>query len=137
MLVRFTILINTAVTSITDPAELHSRPQPLVMEAVLDANNNLVPGANLTGAENACLSPDGRYIILLTGKYGLWGLLAYDTHTSKSCNVDTASLQKVTDFPYVVGRNALATRFDIGMMWGGDLLLIGTNEGAKLFRFAD
>lgn len=146
VLVRFDL--STAYTGTIDKAKntadamlgaaaQRSTPEPLVMEAVLDSNKNLVPGANFTGTKNACLSPDSRYILLLTGQYNQWGLTVYDTLTGKPCFADISTLQENTDFAYIYGRNALAKQFPTGMMWCGDLLLIGTDEGAKPFRFAD
>ncbi len=144
VLVRFDISITVPINAANNTADAmlgaaakRSPLEPLIMEAVLDANKNLVPGATFTGARNACLSPDGRYILLLTGEYNQWGLAVCDTRTNKPSFVDVSVLQENTDFACVVGKNALASKFDAGMMWCGDLLLIGTEEGAKPFRFAD
>lgn len=144
VLVRFDISITVPINAANNTADAmlgaaaqRSPLEPLIMEAVLDADKKLVPGATFTGARNACLSPDGRYILLLTGQYDQWGLTVCDTHTNKPSFVDVSVLQEHTDFACVVGRNTLASKFDAGMMWCGDLLLIGTEEGAKLFRFAD
>ena len=146
VLVRFDLSIaytgpinkaQNSVDAMLSASAQRSPLEPLIMEAVLDANKNLVPGANFTGARNACLSPDGRYILLLTGEYNQWGLAVCDTRTNKLSFVDVSVLQENTDFACVVGKNALASKFDAGMMWCGDLLLIGTSDGAQLFRFAD
>lgn len=128
---------NNTANAMLGAAAQRSPLEPLIMEAILDANKNLVPGATFTGARNACLSPDGRYILLLIGQHSQWGLTVCDTRTNKPSFVDVSVLQENTDFACVVGKNALASKFDAGMMWCGDLLLIGTEEGAKPFRFAD
>lgn len=127
---------NTADAMLGASAQ-RSVPNPVMAEAVLDADKNLVQGAGYAGAKNACLSPDGRYVLLLTGQSGLWGLTVCDTTTGKAVFADISALQEVADFAYVCGRNALAKQFNAGMMWCGDLLLIGTSDGAQLFCFAD
>lgn len=88
-------------------------------------------------AVNACFSPDGRFILTVTGDSVSWSLTVHDTATGAQCPVDVSALETRKAFAYLAGRNAMASSFPAGMMWCGDLLLLGTEDGAALFRFAD
>lgn len=91
----------------------------------------------LTSGVNAVISPDGRYYATLSGSHEAWSLQVTDSLSGQTCAVDASAVKQVADFAYVAGGNALAAKsFYPGMMWCGNTLVIGTNDGPALFSFA-
>lgn len=86
---------------------------------------------------NACISPDGRYYLTLSGDSVRWSLKAVDAATGETCPVDASALSHRLAFTYLAGHNSTTKRrFDAGMLWCGDLLILGTPDGPAAFRFA-
>lgn len=113
-------------------AESKGYRQVVQFEAAVDGS---MAALRQSDALNVCFSPDGRYYMTVSGSAADWVLQVYDAVTGEVCPVDVST--PALDFAYLVGRNPLAREFPAGMMWCGDLLLLGTEEGAALFRFAD
>lgn len=111
-----------------------------------NTDGTLALSNQIPGGRNACYSPGGRYALVLADiafEDGVrfhdieYGLCAVDTATGEQHAVEFTNAPSVEDYISMHGHNIMAKKFPAGMMWCGDLVLLGMENGAQLFRFAD
>lgn len=111
-----------------------------------NTDGTLALSNQIPGGRNACYSPGGRYALILADiafEDGVrfhdieYGLCAVDTATGEQRAVEFTNAPSVEDYISMHGHNIMAKKFPAGMMWCGDLVLLGMENGAQLFRFAD
>lgn len=98
-------------------------------------NNAPMASGMLFNAGNVCLSPDGRYVLSLSGNTKSFSLLMTDLASGEAHPVMLAAGAENYDYPLLHGGNPLAQRFSEGILWGGDYLLLGGENSAVLHRF--
>ncbi len=111
------------------------KEQSIAVQVNTEENGRLTDAVTLYSG-NLCLSSDGGYFMSLTGDRNAWQLQVTDVETGEQRIVDASALE-AQSYIYLMGNNAFSRDFPSGMLWCGDLLLLGTENGAALFRFAD
>ena len=112
----------------------------------LIGNNPLASGNTFRDYDvgNTQLSPDGKYVLSLMHSGSSYSLEVLDRTSKGFLKTIVKGGAKVsvpfdlrTNGAYLLGHNSFATEFIDGIQWGGNILLLGTKDGVKVYRFED